>query len=288
LPLTRFTCLVLFFTSLTAVAQEAPQRPHPDPKGRFQFNVAVEAVYLNAVVTSGRQLIPGLNVEDFEVFENGIRQELSFFASGNTPVTVLLLLDSSSSILPSVEGIKVAASNFVRKLRQGDRAMIGFFNQDVWFATDFTGDVKELVRASEGLRPGGMTALYDAALESLRRLATVNGRAALLVFTDGSDSWPAAEGSDATQDEAIEESKLSDVSIYTVGFEGRLGTGVGGVNRYFLRNLARETGGRVFFPRDIGELNVRFSRIMEELHSQYRMAYVPKENGSDHGFLRAV
>jgi Ca-activated chloride channel family protein len=231
---------------------------------------------LNAVVTSGRQLIPGLNVEDFEVFENGIRQELSFFASGNTPVTVLVLLDSSSSILPSVEGIKVAASNFVRKLRQGDRAMIGFFNQDVWFATDFTGDVKELVRASEGLRPGGMTALYDAALESLRRLATVHGRAALLVFTDGSDSWPAAEGSDATQDEAIEESKLSDVSIYTVGFEGRLGTGVGGVNRYFLRNLARETGGRVFFPRDIGELNVRFSRIMEELHSQYRMAYVPK------------
>ena len=233
-------------------------------------------------------MIPGLKAEDFEISENGITQELSFFASGNTPVTVILLLDASSSIQPNANGVKSAAMNFVRQLRPGDRAMVGFFNQDIFFPTDFTGDVSTLERVIDGFRPGGATALYDAVRVSLEKLAALNGRTALLVLTDGTDSWPSAEGSDITQDEAVERGKLSDVSVYTVGFEGRLGLGSGvrGVNRHFLGNLANETGGRAFYPHDLEQLNYHFSQVMEELHSQYRIAYVPKDANRDGSWRR--
>ena len=269
-------------SSMTTAAQEAAPTGTPAEE-QIEFRVAVDAVYLNAVVTAGRRLISGLKAEDFEIRENGVQQKLSFFASGNTPLTIILLLDASSSIQPNAHGVRSAAIHFVRQLRPGDRAMIGFFNQDLIFPTDFTGDVNTLERAIEGFRPGGATALYDAVQVSLGELSAVNGRTALLVFADGTDSWPSAEGSEMTQDEAVEHGKLSDVSIYTVGFEGRLGfgSGVSGVNRHFLGNLANETGGRAFYPHDLEQLGYHFSKVMEELHSQYRIAYLPKDTTRD-------
>ncbi len=280
------TLLPLLWPSVTTTAREATGPSGTHAEEQIEFSVAVDAVYLNAVVTAGRRMIPGLKAEDFEIRENGVPQELSFFASGNTPVTVILLLDASSSIQPNANGVKSAAINFVRQLRPGDRAMIGFFNQDLFFPTDFTGDVSALERAIDGFRPGGATALYDAVRVSLDKLSAANGRTALLVLTDGTDSWPSADGSDITQDEAVERGKLSDVSIYTVGFEGRLGTGVSGVNRHFLGNLANETGGRAFYPHDLAQLSYNFSQIMEELHSQYRIAYVPKDTTRDGSWHR--
>lgn len=273
---------------MATTAQDAATSSRTQAEEQIEFDVAVDAVYLNAVVTSGRKLIAGLKAEDFEISENGITQELSFFATGNTPVTVILLLDASSSIQPNAHGVKSAAINFLRQLRPGDRAMVGFFNQEVFFPTDFTGDVATLESALDGFHPGGATALYDAVRVSLDKLAALNGRTALLVLTDGTDSWPSAEGSDITQEEAVERSKLSDVSVYTVGFEGRLGfgSGVKGVNRHFLGNLANETGGRAFYPHDLEQLGYNFSRVMEELHSQYRIAYVPKDATRDGSWRR--
>ena len=233
-------------------------------------------------------MIPGLKAEDFEISENGITQKVSFFASGDTPVTVILLLDASSSIAPNAAGVKAAAIHFARQLRSEDRAMVGFFNQDLFFPTEFTGDVDILERAIDGFRPGGATALYDAVRLSLDKLSAINGRTALLVFADGIDSWPSEEGSDITQDQAIERGKLSDVSIYTVGFEGRLrfGSGVSGVNRHFLGSLAHDTGGRALYPHDLEQLNYHFHQVMQELHSQYRLAYVPKDATRDGSWRR--
>jgi Ca-activated chloride channel family protein len=248
---------------------------------RPRFEVSVEAVYLNVVVVdfTGR-FHPGLTAEEFEVLEDGTPQELSFFTSESTPVTVMLLLDKSSSIHKSVDGIKDAATEFLRRLRPGDEAAVAFFNQDVHLVTPFTDDRETLYRGVRALRAGGVTALYDAVNASLDELAEIDGRTAILVFSDGADSKPAEGGSDASANDVYERGRLTESSIYTIGFQGATPAGYG-ISRGFLKRLAEESGGRAFFPKDINELNRAFARIQVELHSQYRLAYVPKNDRLD-------
>jgi VWFA-related protein len=248
---------------------------------RTRFNVSVEAVYLNVVVVDfmGR-FHPELTVEDFEVLEDGVPQDLSYFTAESTPVTVLLLLDKSSSIHRSVDGIKDAASEFLRRLRPGDEAAVAFFNQDVRFVTPFTDDRSTLYRGVRTLRAGGVTALYDAVNRSLDKLSEIEGRTAILVFSDGVDSRPAAGGSEAAAKDVYERGRLSEASIYTIGFQGATPAGYG-ISRGFLKRLAEESGGRAFFPKGIKELSRAFAQIQAELHSQYRLAYLPKNNRMD-------
>lgn len=273
---------------LTARVAPAQQKQGDQQEKRFQFGVGVEAVSLDVVVTdrNGR-FLPGLEAADFEVLEDGVAQELSFFTSEITPLTVLLLLDASTSIRPSVEGIKEAAANFVIKLWEGDQAIIADFNDRIRFSTYFTDDIDRLVLNIQSLYPSGWTALYDSILISIDKVSRVKGRKALLVFTDGDDSRTAGHGSEATRDDAIEGAKYHEVTIYSVGFRGRRSSGRGGINKGFLTRLAQETGGAAFFPKDIGELNDSFTQIQDELHSQYRLAYVPR-NGSFDGQWRNV
>lgn len=275
------TALTLVTLLVCPLAGATEQRSGQD-EGRFQFRVGVEAVNLNVVVTdkNGR-FIPGLEAADFEVLEDGVSQELTYFSPEVTPVTVLLMLDASTSMRPSVEGVKEAAANFVRKLWEGDRAIIGDFNERIRFSTYFTDDIHRLVASIQSLYPSGWTALYDAILISIDKLYDVEGRKALLVFTDGDDSRSSGYGSEASADDAVEGAKLSEVTIYSVGFEGRRSLGSSGVNKGFLKRLAEETGGASFFPKNIGELHHDFSQIQDELHSQYRLAYVPKDGERD-------
>lgn len=272
--------LVIVLSSISSIvgARLAPaqedQRPSEDE--RFQFRAAVQAITLNVVVTDEKgRFIPGLTAEDFEIREDEIPQKIDFFTSEVTPVTLLLLLDASTSIRPSVDGIKEAAANFVTKLWDGDRAIIADFNERIRFSSHFSDDIYRLVSTIQSLYPSGWTALYDSILYSLEKLSEAEGRKALLVFTDGDDSRAVGQGSEASADDAIEGAKFTEVTIYTVGFQGRRIAGSRGVNKGFLRELAEETGGAAFFPDGIGDLNRDFEQIQDELHSQYRIAYVP-------------
>jgi Ca-activated chloride channel family protein len=261
--------LILSTSILSGQAWAKAQEP--------QFHISVDAVYLDVVVvdTEGR-FWPGLTADDFEVIEAGVPQELSYFTDEETPVTVLLLLDASSSIQRSLKGVKSAAINFLRRLSFGDKAALAFFNHNLRFATPFTDDQETLARGVKSMRAGGLTALYDSVLTSLDRLSELEGRKALLVFSDGADSWPAEGGSEATMKDAFEGGRRSDASVYAIGFLGAMPQGYG-VNRGFLKRLARESGGRAFFPKGTKELNRTFTQIHAELSSQYRMAYVPRK-----------
>ena len=269
--------LVLSLLSPSGVssAQEKDQ-------GRFKFEVAVEAVNLNLVVTDRKgRFIPGLEAEDFEVLENGVPQDLSFFTPETTPLTVLLLLDGSTSIRPSVEGIKEAAASFVTKLWEGDQAIVADFNEHIRFSTFFSDDTDRLIASIQALYPSGWTALHDSILISLDKVSGADGRKVLVVFTDGDDSRSSGHGSEATADDTIEGAKFHEVALYTVGFQGHRGGGGRGVNKGFLKRLAKETGGASFFPKNIRDLNESFTQIQEELHSQYRIAYVPQDTSPD-------
>jgi Ca-activated chloride channel family protein len=278
-----------YLLALSLVSPPHPARAQQrEEEGHFQFRTTVQAINLSVVVTDKKgRFIPGLNKEDFEVLEDRVPQEIEFFTSEVTPVTLLLLLDASTSVRPSVNGIKEAASNFVGKLWEGDQAIIADFNERIRFSTHFSDDVYRLIQTIQSLYPSGWTALYDSILLSLDKVSEAEGRKALLVFTDGDDSRSIGQGSEATSKETIEAAKFSEVTIYTVGFQGRRTAGATGVNKGFLKDLAEETGGQSFFPDGIGELNHDFDQIQDELHSQYRLAYTPKDLEPD-GEWRAI
>lgn len=293
--LSRRVITVVLSTSLmvggaTALAQEAQtqgQQPQQAEDGRFQFRATVQAINLSVVVTDKKgRFIPDLSLEDFEVFEDNTSQKVDFFTAEVTPVTLLLLLDASTSVRGSVDGIKEAASNFVSKLWDGDKAIIADFNEHIRFSSHFSDDIDRLVQTIQALYPAGWTALYDSILYSLDKISEAEGRKALLVFTDGDDSRSIGQGSEANSKDAIEGAKFSEVTIYTVGFRGQRGGGRG-VNKGFLKKLAEETGGAAFFPSGIGDLNRDFEQIQDELHSQYRLAYVPT-NKEQNGEWRSI
>ena len=121
------------------------------------------------------------------------------------------------------------------------------------------------------MRPQRSTHLYDALLASLQELSTVEDRKALLLFTDGDD-----EGSEASMEDALEAARRSRLSIYAVGLLGWSAADGMDTNNALLTQIAEHTGGRAFFPRNEKEMRTAFDRIRDELHRQYRMAYVPQ------------
>ena len=240
-------------------------------EGTASFTSDVSAVALDVVVTDSRgRFVRGLTEDDFLIMEDGTQQELVFFTSEGTPVTVMVLLDSSASIRSNLEEVQNAANRFINRLPRGDAARIGFFHDRVVFGPGFTDNMNEHVAMINQMRPQRSTHLYDALLASLRELSTVQNRKALIVFTDGDD-----EGSEASMEEALEAARRSNVSIYSVGLLGWSAAGGMVINEGLLTQVAEYTGGRAFFPTEEDEMRDAFDTIAEELHRQYRMAYFP-------------
>ena len=260
---------------LAPVAATLHQRVVASQQGSASFSLDVSAVALDVVVTDARgRFVRGLTQDDFQVLESGVPQELTFFTSEGTPVTTLVLLDSSSSVRANLENVQSSANRFIDRLPRGDAARIGFFHDRVVFGPEFTDNMKQHVAMINQMRPQRSTHLYDALIASLDELATVRNRKALVVFTDGDD-----EGSEATMADALEAARRSLVSIYTIGLRGWSATDGVDVNEELLTQVAEYTGGRAFFPEDDEDMRDAFDDIAEELHQQYRMAYFPL--GSD-------
>lgn len=254
----------------------AVHKPQQDP---FRIQVQVEAVSLGVAVSDDRgRFVSGLTADDFVVREDGVPQQISFFAAEAAPLTILVLLDASLSMRASLDYVKEAAATFVDRLWEGDRAMIGEFNDRVRFGGEFTDDRYRLTGNIMALNPLGPTALYDASILALERLYFADGdRKALLIFTDGDDSRSMGFGSEASAGDAIEAARFTDAAVYAIGFEGNGAR----VNKRFLRRLTDETGGQALFPERTGDLIGSFSRIEADLHAQYRLAYIPRKAEQD-------
>jgi len=270
----------VMLTAAVAVAALASTANSQDAH-RLRFTAATDLVQVDVAVTSSEgRYVPGLGLDDFTVLEDGIAQEITHFSAEPSPASLVLLLDVSSSIRPSLGGVKSGAYRFIRGLSPDDSMLIGFFNDDLWFTKEFSNDRVALAREVQAMRPRGLTALYDAILASLQEFPAAHGRKALILFADGDDSRPAEEGSVASAADAIEAGKLSEATIYSVGFEGRRAAGRG-VNRGFLRQLSANSGGLAFFPKNFEQLDSSFAQIQTELKSQYRLSYVPNNTARD-------
>jgi Ca-activated chloride channel family protein len=244
-------------------------------RGAPRFPVDVKAVALDVLVTDQEgRFISGLGPDDFKVLEQGVPQELSVFSAGRTPVTVVVLLDSSASVRSDMLVIQKAANRFIKKLASDDRARIGFFHDEVVFGPRFTDDMAEHSAMINQMRPQRSTHLYDALFEAFEKLERVPDRKALVVFSDGED-----QGSRISMADALEVARRSDVSVYSVGLVGWSAAGGMHTNQTLLEQIARLTGGRAFFPEKEKEMQKAFDRICDELHHQYRMGYVPASGG---------
>jgi len=261
-----------------AAPAQAPSPPSPAPSVRpFTLEVDVDVVSVTAVVhdKAGR-FVRGLGPKDIEVYEDGVRQDVSYFreVSGpgaeKIPLSVVLVLDASGSMRNNMHFLQEAATTFVHKLEDVDSALVVDFNEGVRGSVDFTGDTDRLEQFVEALQAWGGTALYDAIQYGLARIKDQPGRKAIIVFTDGADNR-----SSIGESELLDYARSVEATVYCVGIRGESGL-LARSPRGFMRKLAKETGGEFFFPDRVGDLIKVFAGISDELHNHYLLAYAPK------------
>ena len=288
--------------ALAAQQQPAPAVPAPAPaaqapaaQGRPQqpsFRAGIDIVSLNVTVTDSQgHYATDLEQPEFSVFEDGVKQEISFFTRRQQPIALSLLLDSSASMEDKIGTLQTAATSFVRRLRPNDLGQVIDFDTRAEMRQDFTTNHSLLETAIQQTAAGGSTALYNAiyiALKELKKIKAVNEedvrRQALVVFSDGEDT-----SSLVSFDEVLDLAKRSETGIYTIALRGA-DTQTKGFREaeYVMRTLAQETGGRSFFPAKIEDLAGVYSQIADELASQYTIGYVSKNTRRDGTFRRVV
>jgi len=207
--------------------------------------------------------------------DNDRAQPLTVFFREVQPITVVTLLDTSSSMTGNLPVLREAAAEFVAGLQPKDRALMGAFGDTVEFSRDFTSDHAQMTRAIETLNPDGTTCLYDAMLAGLDRLRGMDGRRVIVVFTDGEDT-----NSKANLGKVVARAAADEVMVYAVGLTTQRYVGKNGRKTYDkidagLKRLADETGGGYFELESAADLAATFGRVAEELHNQYVLGFEP-------------
>lgn len=241
------------------------------------FRSGTQLVSLFVTVTDlQRRLVPDLLQEDFEVLDNGKPQPIVFFDNQPQPITVVVMLDTSGSMTGAIKFLRQAAEQFLIRLHPEDRGMVGAFNDKIEFGSaEFTSDRDDLVAAMKELDYGNSTRLYDGIAASLDQLDGVSGRRVILVFTDGEDT-----ASKAGQGSVIERARNDEVMVYSIGLESEYFNGarmVRGKPDGALRKIADETGGGYFELDKTADLAPTFTRVAQELHSQYVVGFTPSQ-----------
>lgn len=257
------------------------------------FRSGVDLVSLNVTVTDGARYISGLTADDFQVYEDGVQQTVSYFSRDNMPVALALLMDTSASMETRMATAQTAAIGFSRRLRPQDLAEIVDFDSRVIILRGFTNDLAELEQAIRKTSPGGSTSLYNAVYIALKDLARVVAtdvaeirRQAIVLLSDGEDT-----SSLLPFEEVLDLAKRSETAIYAIGLRADdTATQSRGFKEaeFVLRQLAQETGGRAFFPSNVTDLPDIYTQISDELANQYTVGYTSRNSRRDGGWRRVV
>ena len=279
----------------TAWAQ-APVIQEPAPPRQPIFRSSAALVALNVTVTEGDKLVTGLHAGDFEVYEDGVLQDVRFFESRSVPMDLILLLDTSASMRDRMPVVHDAARGFMQMLRAGDRGAVVAFNDKVTVVQDLTSDPALIESAINSTRGSGATALHNAlyvALKQFGRTAQQVGdvrRQAIAVLSDGEDT-----SSLVSFEDVVGLARRMGVNVYTIGLRSQSASLRRASARsyfseadYSLKSLAKETGARAFFPGTVHELKNVYDDIAAELEAQYSIAYVPANTRTDGRFRRIV
>ena len=282
----------LLLAPLLLVPLQSPGQP-TSPQRTPSFGAGIDVISLNLSVTdAGNRLITGLSEGDFAVFEDGIRQELSLFTREALPLSVALMVDCSASMDEKLPVAQEAGSRFVRTLRPEDLGQVVQFNERTTVLQDFTADRAALEGAVRNTSASGSTALYNALYVTLKQLRNQGRpeaprRRAIVLLSDGEDT-----ASLVNDDQVLALARQADVGVYVIGLrpDRALDRQRAAFSQatYFLTTLTRDTGGEVYFPSSLSELDAVYERVAEELRSQYTVGYVSRNERRDGKWRRIV
>jgi VWFA-related protein len=237
----------------------------------FRGGTQTVPIYATVIDASGR-LVPDLERQHFEVFDDLKPQELTLFKSDVQPVTVVVMLDTSGSMTFNLDLLKLAAEQFVLRLLPEDKARIGSFSDKIIISPTFTNNRDELVRILHNdIQFGNPTFLWDAIDESMTALKDETGRRVVLIFTDGDDETSRR----TTLQTDIARAQTDEFMIYAIGLHSQI---MGRTTKPApgLRKLAEETGGGYFELTRTADLGPTFTRVADELHRQYVLGFTPQ------------
>ena len=275
-------CLVALFFLIVLPNLARPQETSPSqsrPGDEYTIRVNADSVVLHATVQNRKGiLVSGLSKDDFQVYEDGILQQIDYFSHEDIPVTVGLVVDNSGSMIPKRPEVISAALAFARSSNPQDQMFVVIFNENVSFGlpdnTPFTDQVAQLEIALSRISADGMTAVYDAVAAALEHLKKGNrDKKVLIVVSDGGDN---ASKHNLAQVMAM--AGHDDAIIYTIGLfvvedPDR--------NTRALKQLARATGGEAFLPESLSDVLPICERIAHDIRNQYTIAYSPTNRKQD-------
>ncbi len=251
------------------------------PQALASIRVGVKLVVIPVTATNPLGApVRGLPSSAFHVFEDGVEQQISYFAADDAPASVGIVFDASGSMSDKIDEAREAVARFLRAGVPGDRFFLVAFNTRPRLLCDFTPRAEEIERELPGIKPNGWTALFDAVYLAISKMRHADSsRKALLVLADGGDNR-----SRYSRAEAIDYIRESDCTIYSVGL---LGSGLSKENARLLQSIAEETGGRMFPVAKLADLPDAIEKIGAMLRHQYLLGYAPR-NGTEDGRYRKV
>jgi Ca-activated chloride channel homolog len=314
------SCLAVFSVcAFLCIAAGSAQKDTKSVGTDQAIRVQVDMVSIPVIVTDqAGNHIRDLRKEDFKVFEDGVPQEISGFAAVEEPISVALTIDTSGSTEFQLDGIRQAAARFVRQLRDDDSIAIVSFADDVRLLEPFNIYHKKNPEALRKLKPGGLSAVYEAVWLSMEQVLKLEyGRKALVLFSDGVDN----RSETVTEEETLDLARKTESPMYCIYFNTnkdrfkrmpqiidpgmkiagapfdpqwppiKIPTGRGKnpeytAGREYLSKLALYSGGLLVDASRVENLGAAFGRIAQELRSQYSLGYYPKNTNRDGKFRK--
>lgn len=257
----------------TVLAQQPPASQPPADQPLFKAGARTEVPIYATVIDSAGRLVPDLTREDFTVTDDGKPVDLTQFSNAPLPFTAVVMMDKSASMVNNLELLDRAVEQFLIRLLPVDRAQVGAFSDKIQLSGQFTNDRDALIASLDDLQVGNPTRLNDAIAASLDALQNIEGRRVVLMFSDGEDT-----SSKMGFRTALERARDEEVMVYAIGLESEYFNGVR-MQRTRpsrdLRRIADETGGGYFELKRSADLAPTFTRVAQELRSQYLLGFAP-------------
>ena len=252
----------------------------------YVLHTDVEEVVLNATVLQGTQLVQTLKRDNFQVFEDGVKQTIVSFQHTDLPVSIALVVDNSGSMSKKRPAVNKSALDLVEASNPADEAFVVNFSDEAYIDQDFTSNVAKLRDGLSHIESRGGTALYDAVVASADKLVADAKRPkqVLVIITDGEDN-----ASTLTLDQTIRRvQELSGPVIYSIGllFGDEMSHAEVRHARRALELLSNETGGIAFFPKSIEQVDEIAAEVARDIRSQYTIGYRSSKPTSQPGFRR--
>jgi VWFA-related protein len=307
-----FFAILLFLTCLPLAAQQSPKQPQQGPPSLTEdrdpvrspdaeapaatggplrkegegyiLRTDVEEVVLNATVLEGTHIVQDLKRENFQVFEDGAKQNIISFQHTDLPVSIAFVVDNSGSMSRKRPAVNKSALDLIEASNPQDEAFVVNFSDEAFIDQEFTSDVKKLREGLSHIESRGGTALYDAVVASADKLVADAKRPkqVLVIITDGEDN-----ASTLSLEQTIRRvQQLSGPVIYSIGllFGDEMTHSEVRHARRALEMLSGETGGIAFFPKSIEQVDEIAAEVARDIRSQYTIGYHSTKPTSEAGF----